>query len=141
MLVELLIAAAFVLLTVLVHGAGLFWLARALRLVGAEDRRRHVGMDTPKGALSLLAIVMGLFVLHGAEIWGWGLAFHAIGAIDDLRTAVYVSCFTYATLGYDMNAVPEDWRLLVAIEGITGILLLGWTTGFLVSVVVRVRAS
>lgn len=39
-----------------------------------------------------------------------------------------------------MDAVPEAWRLLVAIEGITGILLLGWTTAFFVSLVVRVRA-
>lgn len=141
MLVELLTAALFVPITVMVHGTGLFWLARALRLVGAEERRRHVGMDSLTGTLGLLAIVMGLFALHGLEIWGWGVAYYLLGAIDDLRTAVYVSCFTYSTLGYDMSAVPEPWRLLVAIEGITGILLLGWTTGFFVAVVVRVRAA
>ena len=141
MIVELVVATLMVVLCVLIHGTGLFWLARALRLVGAEEHRRHVGVDSPRAAVGLLAIVIGLFALHALEIWSWAVAFMSVGAISDLRTAVYVSCFTYATLGYNLSDIPEDWRLLVAIEGITGILLLGWTTAFFVSLVVRIRAA
>lgn len=90
MLVELLLAALMVVFSVLVHGSGLFWLARALRLVGEEEHRRHVGLESPQAALGVLAIVLGLFLLHGLEIWGWGLAYLAVDALPDLRTAVYV---------------------------------------------------
>jgi hypothetical protein len=138
---EVVVAILMVVASVLIHGAGLFWLARALRLVGAEEHRRHVGMDSPRAVFGLLAIVLGLFVLHGVEIWGWALVYVAADAIPDLRTAVYASCFVYATIGYDEALIPEAWRLLVAIEGITGILLLGWTTGFFVSVVTHVRGT
>lgn len=140
-LTEVVVAVVMVVASVLVHGAGLFWLARALRLVGAEETRRHVGLDSPRAAFDLTAIVLGLFVLHGVEIWGWALVYVTLGAIPDLRTAVYASGFVYATIGYDEDLIPEVWRLLVAIEGITGILLLGWTTGFFVSVVSRQRGT
>lgn len=140
-LTEVVLALAMVVASVLMHGAGLFWLARGLRLVGAEEHRRRVGLDSPRAVFGLMAIVLGLFALHGLEIWGWALVYVAIDAMPDLRTAVYASCFVYSTIGYDENVIPEVWRLLVAIEGITGILLLGWTTGFFVSVVMRLRES
>lgn len=59
------------------------------------------------------------------------------GALPTLAEAVYFSTITYATIGFDDEGVAEGWKLVGAIEGINGILLLGWTTAFFVGVVAR----
>ncbi len=37
-------------------------------------------------------------------------------------------------------APPLVWRILGAIEGVNGVILLGWSTAFFVSVVSQIRA-
>ena len=65
------------------------------------------------------------------------LAYLALGAIETLREAVYFPTITYATIGYDDLAIADEWKLVAAIEGINGVLLLGWSTAYFVTVVVR----
>ena len=52
-----------------------------------------------------------------------------------LRTSVYFSTITYSTLGYTDAAIRPEWQLVAAIEGINGVLLLGWSTAFFVRVI------
>jgi len=42
-------------------------------------------------------------------------------------------------LGAGNLALPEAWRLVGAIESANGIILLGWSTAFFVSVINRIR--
>jgi hypothetical protein len=35
--------------------------------------------------------------------------------------------------------MAESWRLVSAIEGINGIILIGWSTAFFVTVIARLR--
>jgi len=44
---------------------------------------------------------------------------------------------TYATIGYGDEGFDRGWILLAAIEGVNGILLLGWSTAFFVTVMAR----
>jgi hypothetical protein len=55
-----------------------------------------------------------------------------------MTSALYFSAVTYTTTGYGDLLWPADWRLVGAVEALTGILMCGWTTGFFFAVVNRV---
>lgn len=137
MIVELLVAMLMVLLTVLIHGAGIYGLARALRLEAREEAAWHIHPISPRGMAITLALVVGLIVLHGIEIWTYAVLYLAVDAIHMLREAVYFSTITYATIGYDDEIIAPSWKLVAAIEGVNGVILMGWSTAFFVRVVAR----
>ena len=96
------------------------------------------GVDRPLLFRALLfssCVVLGLVLLHGLEIWGYAFFYMAVGALGDLRTAVYLSTIAYSTVGFDDKG--RNWEMVVAIEGINGVILLGWSTAFFVMVVTR----
>jgi len=136
MVLELLVATAMVALTVVIHGWGLALLARITR---AEENARSLDWVSPRGVGFTVGLVLGLFVLHGLEIWLYAVLYHALGAIEDFRTAVYFSTTTYSAIGYGDKAMAPEWRLLGGIEGINGVLLLGWTTAFFVTLMSAMR--
>lgn len=135
MLIELVIAAGMVTLTAVIHGFGLYGLAAILRLEAQDEAAHRINALSWRSAGIMLAIVLGLFALHGFEIWLYAGLYQALGAVPDLRTAVYFSTITYGAIGYSDAAILPDWHLVAAIEGINGVLLLGWTTAFFVRVI------
>jgi hypothetical protein len=139
MIAELALATIMVLLTVTIHGAGLYALSRMLRLEEREEAKEHVHPMSVRGIAVTLIVILGLFALHGIEIWLYAFLYIAIGAIDGLREAIYFSTITYGAIGYDDAAMAESWRLVSAIEGINGIILIGWSTAFFVTLVARMR--
>ncbi|MDT9599017.1 ion channel [Sphingosinicella rhizophila] len=139
MLGELTIATAMVVLTVIIHGTGLYFLTRILRLEALEEAAEHMGALSVRGILVTLVVILGLFALHGIEIWLYAFLYYLIGAVEGLRESVYFSTITYAAIGYDDVAMAERWRLISAIEGINGIIMIGWSTAFFVTVAARFR--
>lgn len=137
MLVELFVSAIMVVFTVTLHGMGLYALGRLLRLEAREEAAERIHPNSLKAIGFLLALVLGLFVLHGIEIWSYALLYLLLDALPDLRTAVYFSTITYATIGYDDEGMHSAWQLVAAIEGVNGVILLGWSTAFFVTVVAR----
>jgi Ion channel len=134
---QLALATLMVVFTVLIHGAGIASLARVLRFDPAVTEAHH--HFSIRHAALILAIVLALFTLHGIEIWLYGAAYLSIGAVADLEAAVYYSTITYAGIGFDDGEMVHSWRLVGAIEGVNGLLLLGWSTAFFVTVVARLR--
>jgi len=57
--------------------------------------------------------------------------------MPSLQAAAYFSGVTYTTTGYGDLVLPEAWRLVGAIEALTGILMCGWSTGFFFLIVSR----
>ena len=47
----------------------------------------------------------------------------------------YFSAVTYTTVGYGDLVLPQEWRLVGAVEGLTGILMCGLSTGLFFAVV------
>lgn len=134
---DLLVATAMVLLTVAIHGLGLTALGRLLRVESIEERHRHVSLFSLRSLVFTQMLVIALFVLHGIEIWLYAFVYIALGAIGDISNAIYFSTISYAAIGYSDSAISVDWRIVGAIEGINGLLLLGWSTAFFVAVVTR----
>ena len=137
MIIHLLVATVLVIITVVIHGAGMAVLGRVLRVEALEERSHQVPALSPRTLFFTLLMVIALFTLHGVEIWIYALFYKVIGAVDTLETAVYFSTISYAGIGYDDRYIVESWRLVAAIEGINGLLLLGWATAFFVTMVSR----
>lgn len=137
MLIQLAIATLMVLLTVGIHGGGLLILARILRLEREGERLEHISPTSLQGIAATFSVVLGLFLLHGLEIWAYAALYLVLDAMPDLQMAVYFSTITYSTIGYDDKGLPQAWSLVAAIEGINGVILLGWSTAFFVSLVGR----
>ena len=138
---ELLLATVMVLATVSIHAIGLFALSRLLRVEESEEAAEHVHPLSGRGIVATLTVALGLFVLHGLEIWLYAFVYLAIGAVDGLRESVYFSTITYGAIGYSDAAMAPGWRLVSAIEGINGIILIGWSTAFFVTLIARMRRS
>ena len=135
MLIQLIVATAMVVLTVLIHGAGITALARVLQIETKDNAEHH--HFSLKRAVVILIIVLALFTLHGIEIWLYAGVYLVIGAVQSLEAAVYYSTITYASIGFGDSEMARGWRLVGAIEGINGVLLLGWSTAFFVTVIAR----
>jgi hypothetical protein len=131
----------------LLLGFGPMSLSVAIHLIGGlalllAIERRFEGTAPVSLLRSVKVMVLmftGLMSLHLVQVLAWGLLYRwQIGW--DLSTAVYFSTVTYATIGYGDVVPPPDWRLGAAIEGLTGVLMLGWSSALIFMVVNRLYA-
>ena len=141
MILQLVTSTIMVLLTVTMHGFGLAMLGRVMQLEARQERMQHVPTLSVRSLVFTQALVIALAGLHGLEIWGYAFLFEALGAVSDLETAVYFSKISYAGIGFDDRYIDPSWRLVSAIEGVNGLLLLGWSTAFFVNVVTKLGRS
>ena len=141
MFAELALATVMVSLTVAIHASGLYVLSRLLRLEERGEAREDLHAMSPRGIAATILVILGLFVLHGIEIWLYAVVYLVIGSVHGLREAVYFSTITYGAIGYSDAAMAEKWRLVSAIEGINGIVLIGWSTAFFVTLIARMRRT
>lgn len=123
-------------LTVVVHLAGLALLLAILRRYRRASRRYLVVL---LNGGAILVAAFGLFALHSAEIWIWAGIYQLLGAFIDFEHALYFSTSTYVTIGYGDIVLPPGLRILGAIEGASGIILIGWSTAFFFSIVDRMK--
>lgn len=136
MFANLALATLMVGITVAIHLGGLLGLLWVLRDRAHRIRARESRL-VPLGVI--LFVVLGLVAIHSVEIWLYGAAFWAIGAVSDFETALYFSTVTFTTLGYGDVVLEGNWRLFGAIEAGNGLILFGWSTAFLLSVTSRLR--
>lgn len=122
--------------TVLAHLLGL---AVLMRMVRGHHRRMSDQSSLIRDGLGVVGAAAGLFALHAAEIWLYAMVYAVSGALSSFEEALYFSTSTYTTVGYGDVVLPKGWRVLGAIEGANGIILLGWSTAFFVSVVGKIR--
>lgn len=137
MIPQLAVATAMVLLTVVIHGVGLLVLVRLFRVELHEEAALRLPVFSARALGFVLALVLGLFILHGLEIWAYAALYHAVGALPDFETALFFSTITYSTVGYDDQGFDHAWQLVAAIEAINGVILLGWSTAFFVAMMTR----
>jgi len=121
-----------VLVTVMIHLVGLAILIRLLR--------SHHRLMRPVRIMPLTLLLgasVGIFAIHTIEIWLYAALYLQLGAMAEFEQSLYFSTVTYASIGYGDVLLPHAWRILGAIEGATGIIMLGWSTAFLVSLLAR----
>lgn len=129
---QLFASTVLVAFTALLHLAGLAGLIALLQAHGKRVRTPHVRLNQ---ALLVLIAVFALIALHGIEIWLYAAVYTLVGEFPAFEDALYFSTSTYATIGYGDLVLSPAWRIVGAIEGVNGIILLGWSTAFFVSIV------
>ena len=129
-----LIGSVLIAITVVIHAIGTTVWVRHLS-------REYANIRIPKFGQSmaiLIKTVLIVFVLHTIEILVWAGAYEVLlprGELGSFEQAVYFSFVTFTTLGYGDITLSEGWRVLSGIEALNGILLVGWTTAMIFSVV------
>jgi hypothetical protein len=134
MIAQLSLATAMVLVTAMTHLLGLAVLVRYFRVHQKLFARHRTAPIT-----MLLGVSVGLIAIHTIEIWLYAGLYFALRAAPNFESALYFSTVTYATIGYGDVLIEKSWRILGAIEGAIGVIMLGWSTAFLVSVLAQLR--
>lgn len=137
LLANLLLAGLMVVLTSTIQFTGLVGLSWVLRRRYTRHPEHFIGIAWQ--GVSIITIVIGLFMLHGVQIWVYTLTYLALGQFETVETALYFSTSTFTTVGFGDVILDSKWRMLAAAESANGFLLIGWSTAFLVSVTTRVR--
>ena len=132
MLSQLLVGWCLLASSVVIHAYGVTSALRWLRRQEVDSARLQTWVWL------FVRLAAWIIVLHIAEIIAWAVAYDVIRAMPEFQSAVYFSAVTYTTTGYGDLVLPERWRLLGAIEALTGILMCGWSTGFFFAVVDRI---
>ncbi len=79
-----------------------------------------------------------LLLLHFLQAAIWAFIYFILPEITEFETiekALYFSLVTFTTLGYGEITLGVSNRILAGFEAINGILLIGWSTAFMFSVV------
>ncbi len=134
MLIQLILATLMVVTIALVHLSGLAILTRILRSHSRLMRKLQIRPLT-----LLLTATVGIIAIHTSEIWAYALVYLQLGAFAHFEEALYYSTVTYASIGYGDVLMPHNWRIFGAIEGAAGVIMLGWSTAYLVSLLVQLR--
>ena len=132
----LLIALPLVAGTVAIHALGLTAL---LRVVVRSDVLATQRVWTVTWLL--VRVAWALVLIHVFEICVWAASYRALGCLPDAESALYFSGVTYTGIGYGDLVLPRPWRMLAPVEGLTGILMCGLSTGLFFAVVSLIYAS
>ena len=89
----------------------------------------------------LIRVALWMVAAHLFEIAIWASFFAWRQMFPDMETSLYFSAVTYTTVGYGDLVLPAKWRLIAGVEALTGILMCGWSTGFLFAVVSRMYSA
>jgi voltage-gated potassium channel len=127
MFTELILAGVIVAVCVMIHVSGLMMLAEQLAKRVRTERVNSLVTD-----IGSMIVVFGIIVLlHAAETAVWAVFYQTWQLFPNFETSLYFSLTTYTAIGFGDVVLPEKWRLLGGVEGISGLLLCGLSTAFL----------
>ncbi len=82
---------------------------------------------------------MFLTLLHILHAFIWAISLYCLPDIHDkfakFSDVYYYSIVTFTTLGYGDITLSSKWRMLSGIEAINGIMLIGWSTALMYSLI------
>ena len=132
MLNEALVSFVIVAICVVIHTSVLLifaqWILRHLAVTQSNRWMMH-------HAILIILVFFVIIVLHLIETALWASFYYWQALFADFETSLYFSLTSYTTIGFGDVVLPQKWRLLGAIEGISGVLLCGLSTAFIFAVV------
>jgi hypothetical protein len=137
MLIRLLQGGALLTLTVMVHAVLFTGMIEYLR----KRHRDGVSLSIIAYAWLLARVAMATVLAHLLEIGLWAAFYVVVNAVPSLEAGFYFSSVTYATIGYGDVVLAPTWRLLAAMEGLTGILMCSWSGALFFAVVSKLDAE
>ncbi len=99
----------------------------------------HARRSTVSKGLVVMLVVNVLFVASLVECALWAAAYLGLGALGSWSEAYYFSATTLTTTGYGDVTLSPEWRPIGNFESVIGILMFGWSTALLVTIVQHLR--
>jgi hypothetical protein len=139
MVLSLVIGSLIIIINVIVQA---YWNVRWLKKILPSFKKGYK-FHSSKVALQLLIFSFISFsLLHFFQTLLWASVFMIIPETSLLflsfSEAWYFSMVTFTTLGYGELTLTGDWRLLSGIEAINGIMLIGWSTAMMFSLIQQI---
>lgn len=128
---EIIVGTVFLTIVIFVHGAGIRRISRQFSKSWAKvnENTRHWRLN------SMLAVtIASLALLHFAETLIWAVPLYVRAIIPSMRDSYYYVLESYTTLGEGTVSLPDRWRLLGPIIGMSGLFTFGWSGSVLVSI-------
>ena len=119
--------------TVVVHGVCLFAPMQLASEPHTAPRSKRLADIYPRAFVLFLVIWLMLVHFFEGVLWAW--VYWGFGTIENIDEAIYFSLSSYTTLGYGDIVLPENWRILGALQGTVGLLMFGWSTALLMPVI------
>lgn len=132
----MLIAFVMVPVLALTHGLGLVGMSHMFNLT--DEALLHKRLSARSIFLVALVAIL-LFALHALEIGLVGAFYLACGAIRQVEQALVVSASYYTSTGVSSDTLPDGWRVIGHAESLLGLLMIGWSTAFLVRKIDRLQ--
>lgn len=121
----------------LMHGLGLLGMSRFFNLTDDALLRKKL---SARSMLLVAFVAVLLFTLHALEIGLLGGLYLAGGSIHQVEQALVVSASYYTTTGAGSDTLPDGWRLIGHAESLLGLLMIGWSTAYLVRKIDRLQS-
>tara|TARA_Y100000385_G_scaffold66051_1_gene65556 strand:+ start:7561 stop:8010 length:450 start_codon:yes stop_codon:yes gene_type:complete len=133
MLVNIIIGVLVIGLTILIHGYGtIYW----IKLIIKKYKKKTSKSLSKKIVWILIYSAIFLLSLNFVEAIIWGFTYYLLPGItefESIEKAIYFSLVTFTTLGYGDITINSANRMLAGFEAMNGVLLLGWTTAMMFS--------
>jgi hypothetical protein len=131
MLLNIALGGVLLLLTCGMHILGMTFVMHLVRREGGALRKRMRKMR----AYLVGEVVLVMANVSILEALLWAAAYVVLDELQNLEQAFYFSMVTFTTLGYGDIVLDERWRLLASFQAATGIIMFGWTTAILITVI------
>lgn len=135
MIFNLIIGLVVIGITIVIHGYGTrFWIHH---LQNYYENKPLVGFNR-RAVRLLVYTALFLLLLNFIEAIIWGFTYYLLPGVtefEDIEKAIYFSLVTFTTLGYGEITIASNNRILAGFEAMNGVLLLGWTTAMMFSVI------
>ncbi len=135
MLINVLIGLIIIGITVSIQGYGthllILYIFKKFKPLSDEKFKK-------KSPRLLIHTAFFLLILHFIQAGIWAFTYYILPGITEFQSiekAIYFSLVTFTTLGYGEITISSSDRILAGFEAINGILLIGWSTAFMFSVV------
>lgn len=80
-------------------------------------------------------VVLIMFMASFIEALAWAFIYFYLEVINSLEESLYFSIVTFTTLGYGDVVLSNSFRLLASLEAANGIIIFGWSTAIIITVV------
>jgi hypothetical protein len=131
MLIQIAVGAGLVALTSLVQAAFMLSGFRALQALRTHER----SFSHHHATFIIVLFVLFMFCAMILETAIWAAVYQWLGAVQTAEGALYVSIGSFTTIGFADVHISERWRLLVAIEGVNGMMIFGWATALVIAAI------
>jgi len=131
----LLIGTVIIAFNLVIQGLGtLFWFRKI-----ASSIKQGATITNNKILKVLLFSFLLFTLIHIVHSLAWAFCYNLIpetaSQFSSFSEAVYFSLVTFTTLGYGDISLTSEWRLLSGLEAINGIMLIGWSTAIMFSLI------